>query len=196
MDSIKSQLIDCLRAQGHNVDVYLSSYESEKQEEIIAEYQPVSYVFTKWRGEGCRENLCIVRGLELIEKSGKEYDLVFVTRFDMIYKRSFLDMLPDLNTTKFYFPWRECYCLLPDRTQLWRVERRVGNAFVVFAGKHLAPYRHVTSFYSDSHTVYNTLAKHIPETEFDFIIHDGFRDSNSTLEPNELYEIVRLPALH
>lgn len=88
-DNIKKYVIDFF-SKYYEVDIYISTNNSDKYREVIKLYNPV-----KSTTNGDTRNERVLRGLELIDPS--RYDFVAVTRFDIIFKDEFHMGLFDLN---------------------------------------------------------------------------------------------------
>lgn len=174
------------------VDVYASTYESEKQEDIMKAYKLKRAHFIPY-SEGC-ESRHIIAGLNLVKSSLLAYDLVIVMRFDIEFKKPLIDWcIVDriINERLFMYPWRETGALDPDRSRCWQDHNRVGNAFFVFHGDHIDSF--IQSLFRDGYTHHNYrhLTQFIHPSRVAFFIEEGFLDSNSCSEPNPYYTIVR-----
>jgi hypothetical protein len=148
-----------------NVDVYASTYYSEKSEDIIRDYNLKGHYFEPHKPNP--DYYLIHKGLQVILDSKIDYDIAVSVRFDLdpfITK----DLVNKILQRKMYiYPWKECYAPNPDRTYYWRDHNRVANAFTIFHGSLLQTC--LTSL-DNTHMHYRDLIKHIPVDQVGCII--------------------------
>lgn len=86
IDSFKENIIDSFESRGHSVDTYVASYSSPVTDDIVSDYEAKAYDFTEKEGFDQRKTL--LRGIDLLlANGGDSYDLILITRFDIVYKR-------------------------------------------------------------------------------------------------------------
>jgi hypothetical protein len=181
-DNIKYSIIDPLK----NCDVFLSSYESEKQQDIIDFYKPKRYSFTPYNTG--TQKTCLLRGFDMILEEHKinPYKAVVVIRFDVHFHKLITEY--HINPDKFNFGWREI-------EQMWLEHRRTGDCFYAFNAEYTKIFSDTISnptfFDNDLHRIYDPIAEKIGKHNIHFVEEDFF-DSNTDRMPNPIYHINRL----
>jgi hypothetical protein len=109
--SIKKNIIDVIKEQGHEIDIFISTYDCNACDYLIELYKPVSsykfdsmYMSSNYRFTSqVNHYLKLVDLINIYEINNKiEYDIVITTRFDIIFNCPYnnLPILYDkFNTT-------------------------------------------------------------------------------------------------
>jgi hypothetical protein len=183
-DNIKTNIIEPLK----NCEVFITTYLSEKEGELLDFYKPQSYCLIDYRNSNQKETF--IAGLELIWERHQEkpFDFVIISRFDVDYLKPITEMNIDME--KMNFIWREY-------EHYWRVQHRVGDCFHALASKYLRDFTDTLNNFNEDgmfHTFYDPLKDKIGEENITFI-EEGFYDSNSHIMKNPIYEIIRLRSI-
>jgi hypothetical protein len=131
LNKFMENIVNPLKADGHNIFFYLFTYDSTKREDILKTYTPVKYTFldpnyNKMGGGDKIENQMKIISLTYInalnELIGEDLDLIISTRFDISFN---LNPFKEFNFEfdKFNFLFRE-----PEYTHL----PIVSDTFYVF----------------------------------------------------------------
>ena len=78
--------------KGYSIDIYFSTNEMEQksQKEIINQYRPLKCSFLKNEQNGhLGRNKKILNVIDLCLNNNINYDLVLITRFDLLFKKKF-----------------------------------------------------------------------------------------------------------
>ena len=110
-DSILKNIIDPLRNQGHEVDVYLYTYHSAYEHELEITYQPVKTIYKDYQPIPLRiaqtqigEPMLVDHHIDCIDMiQDKKYDHVIITRFDLYFYKNILEVGIDWNTFNYSF---------------------------------------------------------------------------------------------
>ena len=91
-DNYKEYIFNFLHNNGYSIDVYFCTNTSCYfiQKKLVETYQPVKYSFIK--NENNKElsrNKKIIEVIELCLNNNINYDIVLITRFDLLFKKSF-----------------------------------------------------------------------------------------------------------
>jgi hypothetical protein len=117
-DSFIEHIVNPLKEQGHDISFYLSTYDSDKRDEIIETYNPVKSTFLD-------RNFALLGGGDVVDVEGKpmlimvytylnsllqikednpDIDIIISTRFDMMWKLNpFENFNFDFNKFNFLF---------------------------------------------------------------------------------------------
>jgi hypothetical protein len=183
-DNIKNKIIDPLP----NCDVYVSTYNSEKQDDIMSFYKPKNYSLASYNSG--TQKTCMLRGLEmLLEEHNKQpYDAIVIIRFDVYFHKKITEM--NIDPSKFNFCWREY-------ENMWKDHRRTGDCFYVIGGKFIETFISTLNDQrfqcNDFHKIYDIVESYIGKDKIGFI-ENGFYDSNTDIMPNPIYHIDRIPS--
>lgn len=117
-DSFIEHIVNPLKKQGHDISFYLSTYDSDKKDDIITTYNPVKSTFldrnfTRLGGgdivniEGKPMLIMIhtyLNSLLQIKEDNPDIDIIISTRFDMMWKLNpFENFNFDFNKFNFLF---------------------------------------------------------------------------------------------
>ena len=117
-DSFIEHIVNPLKEQGHDISFYLSTYDSDKKDDIIKTYNPVKSTFLD-------RNFALLGGGDVVDVEGKpmlimvytylnsllqikednpDIDIIISTRFDMMWKLNpFENFNFDFNKFNFLF---------------------------------------------------------------------------------------------
>lgn len=104
INSFKEAIANSLSSIGHTFDLYASvkaSHLDEDNQNFLDSYQFKKYIFN----QNTTQYDDLLTGLIMIKESSIKYDMILVTRVDLLYKRK-LNQL-DVDYNKFNFCWRE-----------------------------------------------------------------------------------------
>ena len=97
--NIKTYIIDYYQNLGYDIDIYFSTYNSTLIKDLINDYQPKNYTvidkFISNKEES--RNLHFVNCLNLCKNSNIDYDLVVITRFDILFQMEFNKVFIDYS---------------------------------------------------------------------------------------------------
>ena len=188
------------------LDVFCASYDSDVKQELQERFEPVDVSFTDMSVPSTENTQvgCMLRGLDLVAKRSRDhdvdYDWVIVTRFDLAWKRSVLDI--DLEDGHdIHFLWREretwetkqevndCVHFIRGNRALDAVSELIRGALLETAGSlkdlHWL-YRKIIEMKSDN--------KILPSLLPSFCTSDRERfNSNTDIGSNPFYVICRVP---
>jgi len=166
-----------------NVRVFFITYESHEIE-VIRDVLDVSaeHVFLRPKNSSTQSKMLSQGLLELLPFL-KEYDLFYILRFDIAYKKPITEWNVCSNSGRvFWFPWRESELL-------WNRAKRVSDLFHVISGgfetlqcflKCLLVHANT---YNCMHQIYRELTSALgSESAIGFICPDGFFDSNTGID--------------
>ena len=94
-DNYQRYIFDYFKDKGYNIDVYISTNNLNSENdiaEIIDKYKPVKYRIA----DDCEDyiisrNKKLESAIDLCIEGGGEYDLVLITRFDLLFQKDFAD---------------------------------------------------------------------------------------------------------
>lgn len=94
-DNYQRYIFDYFKGKGYSIDVYISTNKLNSENdiaEIIDKYKPVKYLIA----DDCEDyiisrNKKLESAIDLCIEGGGEYDLVLITRFDLLFQKDFAD---------------------------------------------------------------------------------------------------------
>ena len=94
-DNYQRYIFDYFKGKGYDIDVYISTNNLNSENdisEIIDKYKPVKYRIA----DDCEyyiisRNKKLESAIDLCIEGGGEYDLVLITRFDLLFQKDFAD---------------------------------------------------------------------------------------------------------
>lgn len=94
-DNYQRYIFDYFKGKGYDIDVYISTNKLNSDDdiaEIIDKYKPVKYRIA----DDCEDyiisrNKKLESAIDLCIEGGGEYDLVLITRFDLLFQKDFAD---------------------------------------------------------------------------------------------------------
>ena len=94
-DNYQRYIFDYFKGKGYDIDVYISTNKLNSENdiaEIIDKYKPVKYRIA----DDCEDyiisrNKKLESAIDLCIEGGGEYDLVLITRFDLLFQKDFAD---------------------------------------------------------------------------------------------------------
>ena len=101
----KVRIINSLRTMGHEVDIYFITYCSEYLQSFIDEYKPQKVFTLDYEASSQHNNFKFL--LDSIEPDVKQYERVFVFRFDFLYKKNISEWPIWDNKIGHMFPWKD-----------------------------------------------------------------------------------------
>lgn len=109
-DNYQQFIFNNLKNNNYEIDVFISTYDSDKKQDIIDKYKPVSYRFDSYNKKQ-KPTKClavnIVNVIELmnnyISNNNTSYEFIILTRFDLLFRRNILDIIE--NNSKILIPW-------------------------------------------------------------------------------------------
>lgn len=147
-NNIREKIIDPLVSQGHEVDVILSTNIHAHLDQLIEDYKSAVCITTD-----SGHNVKLFAALQYYaEKYEKECDYVIVTRFDMHFTKSILDL--PINYNHFNIMCRGCNVFY----YKGKVYDDIDDNFFVFPGVKLyvANFAHLFKTYVVDRPAYNT----------------------------------------
>ena len=94
-DNYQRYIFDYFKGKGYDIDVYISTNKLNSDDdiaEIIDKYKPVKYLIA----DDCEDYIIsrdkkLESAIDLCIEGGGEYDLVLITRFDLLFQKDFAD---------------------------------------------------------------------------------------------------------
>jgi len=88
--------------RGYHIDVFISSYDNEKKNQIIETYKPVKSIFVPYiDGNTDGKRIHTLNVINIVKKyslsNNVKYDNVLITRFDLLFKKKFSEMKVDFK---------------------------------------------------------------------------------------------------
>ncbi len=173
-----------------NCDVYISSYKSEKETDIIEYFKPKRYIFKPFGGS---QHKCLINGLNLVldEHNKKPYDLLIILRFDIKLNAPITSH--NIMYDKFNF------CFKENNEKLWLDTNMVGDCVHVLNGKYILymikTIKNCTTSASSNdpslHRIYKMLVYFIKDENINFMI-DGCYNSYTFKQKNPIYNFSKL----
>ena len=103
-DNYQRYIFDYFKGKGYDIDVYISTNKLNSDDdiaEIIDKYKPVKYLIADDNDNGedgeydkdyiISRNKKLESAIDLCIEGGGEYDLVLITRFDLLFQKDFAD---------------------------------------------------------------------------------------------------------
>jgi hypothetical protein len=178
MDNIKTNVLDALHECGHEVDVFVATYDNERLDELRRFYSPAK-VHVSSLTESSSQELLFLEGIKMFFDHPKIYDHVIVTRFDLEFYRKVTTHFH--FDQKIYFPWIEI-----------NGDNLNGDCFII------CPYAKLAKLVDAIETAkkrYGNVCLHalchvLKKKEVGYLFKGSF-DSNSDKDVNPLYKIRR-----
>lgn len=104
IDNYRKYLISYFKKQNYDVDIFISTYDNHEKDNIIRDYSPKSYIFTKnfvtnmHMGRNLHFLNCLNLCIGYANENNINYDLVIMTRFDLLFKIPFEQVRIDYDT--------------------------------------------------------------------------------------------------
>jgi hypothetical protein len=188
VESIESRLLVPLRHEGHAVDLYMCTYDDSPNLQRLSDRFPESEMLLL-PSAGSSQAATALAGLAAVAESGRRYDTILVTRFDVELKLPWPEWPSMFEEDKLCFLW-------------WEKARRssayVSDVFLAFPGDMLDIVRDAVSKTSEKNTkhmhgLYEALAPDVRASRTRVLYPEVRRDSNTDLEQNPFYAITRPP---
>jgi hypothetical protein len=104
-------IVNNLKQNNHKVDIYISTYNTEKQVSMLETYNPVDCIMvqnndstkTAQSRSFPSQNKHYANIISMIQKNSTKYDLIILTRFDIYIFKLVYDMNIDYNKINFVF---------------------------------------------------------------------------------------------
>jgi hypothetical protein len=117
LPSIQENVIKAFESQGHIIDVFLLSYHSKFENELIETLKPKNYHFTNYRRialgldqQDIGYHLILdyhINGINMVEEYEQQnnikYDTILITRFDLYYYKKVTDINLDHSCINYPF---------------------------------------------------------------------------------------------
>lgn len=91
-ENYKKFIFDFFIGMGYDIDVYFTTnrLNDRDKEELCRSYKPVKYNFTKnYKSNTTSRNTKLDNVIDLCLNSGVTYDLILITRFDLLFQKEF-----------------------------------------------------------------------------------------------------------
>jgi hypothetical protein len=92
LDNYKKFLFDYFIKNNYSIDTYLSTYQSEISDQLLRDYSPKKYNLSSFNPKACRvfsRNLNFINVINLCLNTKIFYDLILITRFDLLFQITF-----------------------------------------------------------------------------------------------------------
>jgi hypothetical protein len=162
LDNYKKYIFQYFKSLGYDIDVFISSYNSIKEKELLEDYNPVAYKLNKpitnWQSQikrmCCNER--IIEGLSLCathsENNNIRYDNILITRFDLYF-------MIDFNKVNFKFDEFQIVSFLDNNEN-----KGMDDNFYFFPFKYLNIFNNIlkeNSSNNNRHYYYKLITKYI-----------------------------------
>ena len=185
--SQRKHLLEPLEARHGPLDVYLATYAHPHLDSLRRDYGSVGEVILL-DPEKVTMRQTFLAGVDLVLDSGKRYDVVVTSRFDLEFLQSPLDWPYKPHAINFL--WREW------NQESWDNHRRVPDCWHLVAGPLLQGFRDgVAATHSEIclHFAYLPTAARVGEENINIMRPEGFANSNPSWPPhNDLYKLIRV----
>lgn len=100
INNYKKFIFEYFKNNNYEIDVFFSTYNSNKSEKLISDYKPKAYYFfnklqykknNKRLGRNSNIKKAIKITLDYSEKNLINYDLCLITRYDLLFKKNFAE---------------------------------------------------------------------------------------------------------
>lgn len=196
LPAFRSRVLEPLQGLG-DVDTYFATYHSKLDDQLIADFRPHNYSFV---GKSYRDFpnqwWCVLHAIDLIRNElarGIHYDYVMILRFDLFIKQNITAAFK-INTDHFQFLWRETGAKANDKEGHWRDHRRVSDSMYGLNPRYLDTLRAAitNTKYPHGHYFYWDIVTALGGCDdVSFLFPGDPWDSNPTLMPNPVYELIR-----
>jgi hypothetical protein len=179
--NLKNMLIDPFKQNGHDVEIYLSTYQvddSDKYEEILELVKPTKVIFSNFNNSNSITTK--LAGLKDL-CSNANLDIVILTRSDIHFSKKIVNENIDFN--KFNFLFKE--------KGNWESRKFTTDNFYMFPFSMVktvteAFEKTVGSFYHTTHALYDKLISNINKNSINFI-----SDIEELSDINSFYTVCR-----
>lgn len=86
-DNYQKYIFEYFTNKGYDIDVYISTnilFDKDK-DELLNKYKPIKYSFIETKDKNKKINDVV----DLCINEGKEYDMILITRFDLLFQKDF-----------------------------------------------------------------------------------------------------------
>lgn len=189
--SHREKLIAPLKARYGSCDMILTPYplESDLLTQLCRDYQPDIYLPAT---PGDTQRGTALKALDVVIRANRvrNYSFVVMTRFDLEFLSVPWEYGSGVDFDKINFLWREW------NEEAWNDHKRVPDAVHMLPGLLLEAFREGVSK-SDTvhcmHTIWHPISRVLgTHDKFHVMNSDGFHDSNTDIEPNPVYQMVRV----
>ncbi len=100
VENYKKRIINHFKNLGYEIDIYLSTYKSEKTDKLLEIYKPrKKIILDKFINDRfISRNFHFMNCLRMIKNSNVDYKMIIMTRFDLLFNESFDNV--DINLDK------------------------------------------------------------------------------------------------
>ena len=176
-ENYQQYIFEFFKSKGYDIDVYFTTnaLNDADRMEICKKYNPVHCIFIENHPDHIiGRNSKIIIAMELCLQSGNEYDLVLITRFDLLFQK-------DFNESNIQFDKFNMVSLL-EKPNL------ICDNFYLFPYKYLKPFSDVAknNFTCRFHDMKDELYEKIGGDSVNYILNE-----NCCVEELSFYKIVR-----
>jgi hypothetical protein len=176
-ENYQQYIFKFFKSKGYDIDVYITTNELNETDgnELCKKYNPVYCIFIENHSDHIiGRNSKIIIAMELCLQSGNEYDLVLITRFDLLFQK-------DFNESNIQFDKFNMVSLL-EKPNL------ICDNFYLFPYKYLKPFSDVAknNFTCRFHDMKDELYEKIGGDSVNYILNE-----NCCVEELSFYKIVR-----
>jgi hypothetical protein len=181
-ENYKKFIFEFFISKGYDIDVYFTTNKlDEKDTKTICEkYNPVKYNFLENKGNHIvSRNLKLINVIELCMESEIVYDLILITRFDLIFQKNFSETNIQLDkfnlVSVLEFPYVIC------------------DNFYLFPYQYLEPFLKIAknNLYNSFHSIKNELYEIINDNSISYILNENCHVSN--LSFYKIFRTIVLP---
>jgi hypothetical protein len=180
LNNYREYLIDYYRREGYELDIFISTYNSSIEKQLLKDYNPKKYTLTKFNpfeSNNIARNWHFINVLNLVKNHCAQnkfiYDSIMITRFDIMFIKNIQEL--KIFHDKFNISYK---C---ERDPL------IDDNFYVFHGKYLIPFITLLSDLApwlSYHKIYERLYRKIRDINF-------MINGNYWVNDNPIYKLVR-----
>jgi len=190
VNNYKANLLNYLTSEGYIIDIFVSTYHSDIEHELLKDYNPKRHTFTKFDSNLSNHfgrNWHVINVLNLAKSYATDnkfvYDICVLTRFDMMFKKNLREYRILHDKLNISFVLEHLELANPEDNP------RIDDNLYIIPAKYMHAY---ISFLSSldlnitHHIMFNKLARVINKKDINFMV-DGF----IFMTNNPIYYLVR-----
>jgi hypothetical protein len=163
-DNYKKFIFEYFISKGYDIDVYFTTNKLDEQDTktICEKYNPVSYSFIENQGNHVvSRNLKLINVLNLCLESEITYDLILMTRFDLLFQKDFSES--NIQFDKF------------NLVSVLEYPYAVCDNFYLFPYKYLVPFLKIAknNVNSSFHNIKNELDIKLTSESINYILNEN-----------------------